>query len=320
MELSDPLSKIIQSNKYESDKMYNKIIPHNPLKVIRLGYSETSLLFIYYIKKYKKYNFTNDDNEFIDTLINWLYTTSGYYDKSIKGDYFNFDAKICINSRIYNNYMDKLLLNLNYSDILQLNFHKFSNGINSFKNDFINYFNAKKIIYEIDDNDMFDYMKNLLFYNINNKNILIINSFSKLIKKQIDTNINSLKKIYLNFPNIKNVYQYTTPYTFLNNGPNNSILDTIDNICKEIKYFNYNFDIAIISCGAYSSFIGNYIVNNFNKDIFITGGYITRFFGIMNKREIDKFQNFENKEYWITDIPNEYKPINFEKIENGCYW
>ena len=126
-------------------------------------------------------------------------------------------------------------------------------------------------------------MKDKLFSIIRNKRILIINSFSKLIKKQIDTNINNLKKIYPNFPYIKKVYEYTTPYTFFNNGKDNSILDTINNICNDIQNLLFNFDVAIISCGAYSTFIGNYINNTHKKDVFITGGYITRFFGILNK-------------------------------------
>ena len=290
------------------------------MKIVRLGYTETSLLLIHYIKKNKKYNFTMDENNFINHLINWLYTTSGYYDKSMKGDYFNFDGHECINSVVYNDYMNKLLLNLNNCDILQLNFHNFTENINNYKNDFLSNIQSKEIIYKIDDNNMFDYMKDKLFNVITNKKILIINSFSKLIKKQIDTNINNLKKIYPNFPNITEVFEYTTPYSFFNNGNDTSILETINNICNEIKNLNYNFDIAIISCGAYSTFIGNYINNNMNNDIFITGGYITRFFGIINKREFDKFKNFENKEYWITSIPDEYKPHNYEKIENGCYW
>jgi hypothetical protein len=290
------------------------------MKIVRLGYTETSLLFIQYIKNNKNYNFTNDDTEFTNTLINWLYTTSGYYDKSIEGTYFNFNGDTCINSIVYNNYMNDLLLNLNNSDILQLNFQNFSENINNFKNDFLSQINSKKIIYDVDDNYMFDYMKNKLFNIIKNKNILVINSFSKLIKNQIDNNINNLKHIYHNFPDIEKVYEYTTPYTFFNNGPDNSILDTINNMCNEIENLNYNFDVAIISCGAYSSFIGNYITNNIKKDIFITGGYITRFFGIINKREMDKFNNFENKECWVTSIPDEYKPNNYEKIEGGCYW
>jgi hypothetical protein len=35
---------------------------------------------------------------------------------------------------------------------------------------------------------------------------------------------------------------------------------------------------------------------------------------------MNKFNNFENKEYWVTTIPDEYKPPNYEKIEDGCYW
>ena len=27
-----------------------------------------------------------------------------------------------------------------------------------------------------------------------------------------------------------------------------------------------------------------------------------------------------NPEYWILNIPDEYKPENYMKIENGCYW
>ena len=196
------------------------------MKIVRLGYTETSLLFIFYIKNYKKYICNKDENENIKNLINWLYTTSGYYDKSIKGDYFNFDTYKCVNSIIYNEYMSKLLINLYDCDILQLNFHNFNENINNYKNDFVNHFNSKKVIYKINDNNMFEYMKDTLFNIIDNKNILIINSFSKLIKKQIETNINNLKNIYSNFPNINLIFEYTTPYTFFNNGIHNFILDT----------------------------------------------------------------------------------------------
>ena len=47
-------------------------------------------------------------------------------------------------------------------------------------------------------------------------------------------------------------------------------------------------------------------------------------FGILNRRSkfylnIDN-KELENKEYWIMEIPDEYKPLNYEKIEEGCYW
>jgi hypothetical protein len=27
-----------------------------------------------------------------------------------------------------------------------------------------------------------------------------------------------------------------------------------------------------------------------------------------------------NLKYWITNIPDEMKPNNYQSIENGCYW
>ena len=56
----------------------------------RLGYTESTLLFVYYLN-------TIHNIDYIDkNLVNWLYSTSGFYDKKIKGDYFNFDVKACI--------------------------------------------------------------------------------------------------------------------------------------------------------------------------------------------------------------------------------
>ena len=46
--------------------------------------------------------------------------------------------------------------------------------------------------------------------------------------------------------------------------------------------------------------------------------------GILNKRTKDFYnkQNIDlpNKDFWVLDIPEEYKPFNYEKIEDGCYW
>jgi hypothetical protein len=54
---------------------------------LRLGYTETTLLFYYYLNK------NNISNEIIlnsqQNFINWLLTTSGFYDKKIKGSNFN---------------------------------------------------------------------------------------------------------------------------------------------------------------------------------------------------------------------------------------
>ena len=38
------------------------------------------------------------------------------------------------------------------------------------------------------------------------------------------------------------------------------------------------------------------------------------------KKEGRTYKKFDNSQYWILNIPNEYKPKNYMRIENGCYW
>ena len=57
------------------------------------------------------------------------------------------------------------------------------------------------------------------------------------------------------------------------------------------------------------------------KSTCVVGGDLNTYFGIASKRFYDFNKgNIENKEYWIIDIPDEYKPNDYKKIENGCYW
>ena len=78
--------------------------------MLRLGFTESALLFIYYLNKIHNIKIINK------RFINWLYSTSGFYDKKIKGDYFNFDENECAESECYNTYMDSVLSKMkNYS-------------------------------------------------------------------------------------------------------------------------------------------------------------------------------------------------------------
>ena len=117
---------------------------------------------------------------------------------------------------------------------------------------------------------------------------------------------------------------YTTPYTFFNNGPDNNILETCNKVYEDIEKLKDDFDIAIISFGAYSNLLAHYININLNKDIVTTGGNISTWFGILNVRtkefHIKNNVILDNEEYYITEVPEEYKPKDYMKIENGCYW
>jgi hypothetical protein len=150
---------------------------------------------------------------------------------------------------------------------------------------------------------------------INNNNILIINNLGSLMKKQFDSG--NLEKIHPDFPkNIKTIQYFENGYSFLNNGPDNSILETVEKISNKIM--NFEFDGAIISAGAYSCLIANYILNHLKKEVFVIGGDLPFYFGIITNRKKYKFN--KNVENYLINVPQEMKPLNHEKIENSCYW
>jgi hypothetical protein len=280
-----------------------------PEKILRLGMTECSLLFIYWMNNYK--NIAHAELTYSkNNLIKWLYTTSGYYDKIQAGNYFNVIHNTD-DPDIYKRYMEIIFDFIKDSDIYNYAFHNFTEKqeIDEFKqiiNPKQNRFISKEIVFNF----------------IENKKILIVSPFSKLIKLQIDNG--NWKNIYPNTPAIIHTYAYIFPYTFFNNGPHNNILETseiiFNNIIETIKE---DYDSVLISCGAYSCLIAKQFYD-IGKNVCTIGGDMQTFFGIQNSRlkKWNKEQNKElpNKEYWILDIPEECKPIDYMKIENGCYW
>ena len=147
--------------------------------------TEFSLLFMYWLQKYKQF----ENNETIEskiTLIKWLYSTSGYYDSTIQSTYM--DATHADNdTETYNNYMEILLEFIKESDIYSYCLHNFT--LKEQLDEFKNVIHPKKNHY-INDQIVFDFMQN--------KKILIISPFSPLIKQQLISG--NCKKIYDNTP------------------------------------------------------------------------------------------------------------------------
>jgi len=283
-----------------------------PKKILRIGMTESTLLFIFWCEKIKKIKF----NKMKNSYIKWLYTTSGYYDKSMKGNYFNV-IHHNKDPEIYIKYFDKLLEFLKNTDNLFMIFHNFGNE------DKIVYENKNIIQLKEEFRDTFKSKvfgspsKELIFDFISNKKLLIISPFSKLVKQQIESG--NCKKIYDNFPYIKNIYIYTHIYTFFNNGPYQNILETNEKVFNDIiQTINIElFDSVLISCGAYSNLYAEKFFN-LGKNVCTIGGELHDFFGIMNKRNRNNITT--KQEYWIQNIPDEYKPKGYMKIEDGCYW
>ena len=55
------------------------------MKIVRLGMTETTLLFLTFVSRNYKLEpqIKKNISHIIMNMVNWLYSTSGYYDKSV---------------------------------------------------------------------------------------------------------------------------------------------------------------------------------------------------------------------------------------------
>lgn len=274
-------------------------------KFLRLGMTETSLLFFYWYQK----NISQNNKRINDgkhALIKWLYTTSGYYDKTIKSNYM--DATHNKNDTIiYNKYMENLLNFIKNADNFNYGVH-YDTNTNEFKK-FIEYLGAKN-------NNYMD--KEYIFNLFENNNVLIVSPFAKLFEKQYESA--NIEKIYNEYKKPNKMYFYTNIYTFFNKGPHNNIFETCDFLYQDIKKnINDDYNLVIVSAGAYSNILLEKFYND-GKDTCSIGGELQKIFGVLNNREKNWGTKTKHPEYWITEIPEEFKPKDYMKIEDGCYW
>jgi len=281
------------------------------MKIIRLGNTETHLLFAYFMvthtdaENYIKQYF---HDQFIDAA-KWLYTCCGYYDKNIS---LNFpEAAYNPNFIKYVNDLEIVVENC-YETQFYFQPEPYS-IFKKYQYDFyLKYFIKNfKLLNETRFCDRIHSIYNF----IKNKNVLVISSFDGLIMQQY--NSNNVYKIYPDFPILKSLKTIKFPYCFNNNGPHNNYFETLEYIFSLIK--NTEFDIAILSCGSYGHMLTHRIDLELNKDAIYIGGNIQEMFGILCKREKDA-GFIKPNEYWITTIPEEYIPSDYKTIEDGCYW
>jgi hypothetical protein len=287
------------------------------MKIVRLGMTETELIFLTYIIRYQGDKIPPEIkkhiSKFILNMVNWLYTTSGYYDKSVKGDYFNFDVT-AINKN-YTKYLEHLAISVEGCEQTQIYVH---DGLpmqlfHHFKEEFSKHFNISNLVL-MNGTKFYDRIDSI-FDKMNGRKVLAISSFDGLIQSQYSSG--NIYKIYDKFPRLAGLSTVKFPYCYFNNGPDGNYFETLDAIFEEIR--KMDFDIALLGCGAYGHMLCHRIHSELNKDAIYIGGSIQTIFGILSKREKDCSKLYVNK-YWITEIPEEYKPANYKSIEDGCYW
>jgi hypothetical protein len=284
----------------------------------RLAYTETTLLFFYYLDNivrnkglYKYYK------ESQANLINWLYSTSGFYDIAIKGSYFDFDVNRCRSSFVYNTYMSKLLKKVKkYDKGCQLNLHVTApEFLDKYYQSFVDYINKRSSYNErvVDKEMIFNFIQG-------KKRILVVNDIASLFVQQWENG--NLKKIFDDFPDLEIFKGYNPGTTFFNRGPHGSILQSIRKHCKKISKLidEHGIQGVVISCGAYTPFLADFIYQKKKVDVQCTGGHIAENFGVANGRASGRILCKTNSpELWIT-VPDEMKPKYHEKVEWGQYW
>jgi len=267
---------------------------------LRLGFTESTLLFIYWMNnvnkciQYEGDNFYELKQQVLD-LIAWLYSTSGYYNKNDNLE--NMDFESLHSNDHYINYMNKLINAIKNSSVCCIALHKLPDKYYRYMHHFNNYLNNKLIKLGPNPPDYVNTIQyncnSINFDTINNsKNILVINPLAQLFVSQF----NNKNMFYINEPNnnikkisktINKIIAVSNKSTFFNDGPDNNNIETFEKLCDEILMVSNDYETAIISCGSYSLLIADYIFNLHKNVIVLGGSEINTMFGIKHQRYLD---------------------------------
>jgi hypothetical protein len=281
------------------------------MKIPRLGNTEFNLCLAQFCETKLQSMLTEEDIREINNIkicyIDWLYKTGGYYDKNIpQKTLYKPDEDY---THKFIEFINEMINTLKNSDKIRALFP--NNTLLKYIPNFETYCNSKI------------YFENSTVYNVisllYNKKILVVSSFKELIEQQI--NNGNLLKIQ---PLLNNTdfLLYKFPYTFFNNGPHEDSKTTLEYIKNDIKINYTNFDLAILACGCYGSFLVDMISSEMKKDAIYVGGQLPLIFGIIGGRDKWAIKELYNNDitYLINGVPDQYKPLGWEKIEDGCYW
>jgi hypothetical protein len=154
---------------------------------------------------------------------------------------------------------------------------------------------------------------------LNDKRVLVISPFTESIVKQHEI----IDKVFPNSNYPKFVLTtIKAPQTLgFESKAKPSWFENLNQI-KQLM-LKEDFDIALVSAGAYSYLLAHY-AKTLGKIGIHNGGALQLFFGIMGKRwESDwEGENYLKKyvnEYWVRPSAKE-KPLKADQVEDGCYW
>lgn len=306
--------RLHQTDQQRSPYPFNVVNNGSTVCHMRIGFSEGFLLMIHVAQNRLGVKLSKNLQNQHKARLSFLYTTSGFYDRQVSGSKFHYNTKQILDSPVYKQYMETLI---NVLSNQKMSFSYFAHReTDVFFPKVLHYLNITSA--EPSRDDVFAYL--------NNKKVLLVSSFAELIRQQIVSG--NPQHIYSDFPRIIDSVAFTTPYTFFNNmygDPNDlNYFDTLRHITDGIAALpRDSFDVALVSAGSYGALITDFIATHLGKHAMTIGGEMTNMFGILNHRDLEWFAKHKkpiDHRYWITEIPESYKPKDYKDIEGGCYW
>jgi len=163
-----------------------------------------------------------------------------------------------------------------------------------------------------------DYRFNEIF---KNKKVLIISSHKNTIIKQLEK-INTIFKKNI-FDVSTTFYVYKPPQQNAGNHDSNNWeyhFNQIKQDIKNIKTHEFDFDIALVSCGGFGMITCDYIYSELWSSVIYIGGALQLLFGIKGERWLNHpiISNLFNDSW--TNVLDIDKPKNPNLCEGGCYW
>lgn len=156
---------------------------------------------------------------------------------------------------------------------------------------------------------------------LKDKKVLVVHPFVDSIQKQYEHNREKLFDDKSVLPQFKSISYVKAIQSNAGNADSVEFEDwfsALHHMEKEID--KYEYDVAIIGCGAYGMHLAAYVKRK-KKIAIHLAGWTQMLFGVYGNRWVNDQPEFKQyiNEYWIRPSESE-KPRNLEKVENGCYW
>lgn len=148
------------------------------------------------------------------------------------------------------------------------------------------------------------------------KKVLVVHPLANTIEMQYQKR----EKLFKN-PDVLPEFDLQT-IKAVNSAAGNNVLEykdwfeALDGMKKQIS--EKDFDIALLGCGAYAFPLAKYIKDLGKKSVTLCGS-LQVLFGIKGKRYDNDYGPRFYNEHWVYPSPSD-RPLNYKKIEGGCYW